>query len=122
MSPRHRWLEVEQIGEVTVVKFLRRQILTGETVEVLGQQLLSLVCDEGRRKVVLNFANVDRLASATLGKLLLLHRHLRAAGGWLVLCQIPPHLYEVFAILKLPRVLAIRAHEQEALQILERRA
>lgn len=114
-------VQIEPMGDITVVTFTRRSILTGETVEAIAQQLYQLAEQEGRRKLVLNFGNVDRLASAMLGKLLLLNRKLRGLGGKLVLCRIAPHLYEIFALLRLSQVFGIFAEEQEALQALCRR-
>jgi anti-sigma B factor antagonist len=118
---RAHCLEVESVGDIAVVKFSCRQILSEEMIEAVGGQFLGLVEQEGHRKLVLNFSNLDRMATAMLGKLLTLHLKLKARGGWLALCQIPPHLFEVFAILRLPQVLGIFVGEQEALQTLSRR-
>jgi anti-sigma B factor antagonist len=114
--PRAACLEVEQIGDVTVVKFTHRRILTAETVETIGAQLMSLVEVDGRRRLVLDFSHVDRLATAMLGKLVMMHQKIRAVNGRLALCRIAPHLSEIFTLLKLPQVLDIYRDEPEALQ------
>src|SRR5437870_10863044 len=80
-QPRRRRLEVEQIGDVTVVNFVDRKILDEPTIQVIGDQLFSLVDEEGWRKLLLNFGNVEYLSSAALGKLITLHKKLQAAGG-----------------------------------------
>jgi anti-anti-sigma regulatory factor len=120
--PRGYLLEVETVGDIAVVKFVCRQILSEEAIEAVGRQLSALVEQEGQRKLILNFAKLDRLATAMLGKLLTLHLKLKSCGGWLVLCQIPRHLYEIFVILRLPQLLNVYLDEQEALQRLTRRA
>jgi anti-sigma B factor antagonist len=111
-----RWLEIEQVGDVALVRFARRRILTEEAIETSAAQLFGLVENNRQHKLVLNFTNIDRLASAMLGKLILLQKKLQAVGGCVVLCHIAPHLYEIFALLKVPRVLTIYRGETEALE------
>ena len=115
-QPRRRRLEVEDIGDVTVVNFVDRKILDEQNIQVIGEQLFSLVDESGRRKVLLNFHNVEYLSSAALGKLITLNKKLTAAGGKLVLCEISPTIYEVFEITKLDKFFTIQKEEQAALQ------
>lgn len=115
-QPRRRRLEVEEIGDVTVVNFIDRKILDEQNIQIIGEQLFSLVDEQGRRKLLLNFGNVEYLSSAALGKLITLHKKLAAAGGRLILCNIDPQIHEVFEITKLDKVFNILKGEQEALQ------
>ena len=115
-QPRRRRLEVEDIGDVTVVNFVDKKILDEQNIQVIGEQLFSLVDELGRRKVLLNFKNVEFLSSAALGKLITMNRKLQSAGGKLVLCEIDPQIYEVFEITKLNKLFNIHAEEQAALQ------
>src|SRR5688572_1368046 len=115
-QPRRRRLEVEDIGDVTVVNFTDRKILDEQNIQVIGEQLFSLVDELGRRKLLLNFGNVEYLSSAALGKLITLNKKLQGVGGKLVLCNIDPQIYEVFEITKLNKLLMIKKDEQEALQ------
>ena len=115
-QPRRRRLEVEDIGDVTVVNFTDKKILDEQNIQVIGEQLFSLVDELGRRKVLLNFGNVEFLSSAALGKLITLNRKLQSAGGKLILCNIDPQIYEVFEITKLDRFFNIQKEEQSALQ------
>src|SRR5437870_13531376 len=114
--PRRRRLEVEDIGDVTVVSFTDRKILDEQNIQAIGEQLFSLVDEMGRRKVLLNFANVEYLSSAALAKLITLNKKLQQAGGRLILCNIDPQIYEVFEITKLNKLFDIQAEEQAALQ------
>ena len=115
-QPRRRRLEVEHIGDVTVVNFVDKKILDEQNIQVIGEQLFQLVDELGRRKVLLNFKNVEFLSSAALGKLITLNRKLQSAGGKLVLCEIIPQIYEVFEITKLNKLFNIHKEEQAALQ------
>ena len=114
---RRRRLEVEHIGDVTVVNFVDRKILDEQNIQVIGEQLFSLVDELGRRKLLLNFSNVEYLSSAALGKLITLNRKVQQAKGKLILCSISPQIYEVFEITKLHQVFKIEKEEQAALQL-----
>ena len=113
---RRRRLEVEPIGDVTVVNFVDRKILDEQNIQVIGEQLFSLVDEQGLRKILLNFSNVEYLSSAALGKLITLNKKLQQAGGKLILCNIDAHIFEVFEITKLDRFFKIIKEEQAALQ------
>ena len=113
---RRRRLEVEEIGDVTVVNFVDRKILDEQNIQIIGEQLFSLVDEEGWRKILLNFGNVEYLSSAALGKLITLNKKLQAVGGRLILCNIDPQIHEVFEITKLDKFFKIRKDEQSALQ------
>ena len=115
-QPRRRRLEVEDIGDVTVVNFTDKKILDEQNIQIIGEQLFSLVDELGRRKLVLNFSNVEYLSSAALGKFITLNKKINAVQGMLVLCNIVPEIYEVFAITKLNKLFNIQKEEQAALQ------
>src|SRR3954447_13281486 len=115
-QPRRRRLEVEDIGEVTVVNFIDRKILDEQNIQKIGEDLFSLVDELGRRKILLNFGNVEYLSSAALGKLITLNNKVKKAGGKLVLCNIDPQIYEVFEITRLNKLFNIQKEEQAALQ------
>jgi anti-sigma B factor antagonist len=115
-QPRRRRLEVEDIGDVTVVNFVDKKILDEQNIQIIGDLLFNLVDEGERRKLLLNFRNVEYLSSAALGKLITLNKKLLAVGGQLVLCNISPQIYEVFEITKLDKVFKIHKEEQAALQ------
>lgn len=112
-----RWLQVEPVGDVSVVTFTQADIVDLEVIRVLGEQLLGLA-DEGRQ-VVLNFCHVNRLSTALVGKVVALQQRLKELGGQLALCQVAPHLREALELLKLPRLVPIYGEEREALEKME---
>ena len=113
---RRRRLEVEHIGDVTVVNFVDRKILDEQNIQIIGEQLFSLVDEEGWRKILLNFGNVEYLSSAALGKFITLNKKVQGAGGKLVMCNINEDIFEVFEITKLNKLFNIQTDEQTALQ------
>ena len=114
--PRRRRLEVEDIGDVTVVSFTDRKILDEQNIQIIGEQLFGLVDESARKRLLLNFSNVEYMSSAALGKLITLNKKVQAAGGKLVLCNIIPQIKEVFEITKLDKLFVICGDEQEGLQ------
>lgn len=113
---KRRRLEVEQIGDVTVVNFVDRKILDDQNIQQIGDQLFSLVEAEGYKRLLLNFGNVEYLSSAALGKLITLNKKCKEAGGKLILSNIGSQIYEVFEITKLDKFFKILKDEQSALQ------
>src|SRR5262245_28855132 len=114
--PRRRRLEVEDIGDIAVVNFVDKKILDEQNIQMIGDDLFRLVDELGRRKVLLNFGNVEFMSSAALGKLITLHRKLQAVQGKLVLCKIAKDILDVFKITKLDKILTITPDEQAGLQ------
>ena len=111
----HRRLEVAEVGDVTVVRFVDRKILDEGNIQEMGQELFQLVEEEKRSKILLNFSSVDFLSSAALGKLITLDKKVKSHSGKLKLSNIRPEIYEVFAITKLNKLFDIKDDEATAL-------
>ena len=108
-------LDVNQVGDVTVVRFRDHKIVEDINIQQLGQEMFHLVEVDNRDKLLLNFSSVDFLSSAALGKLITLDKKMKAHGGTLKLSNIRPEIYEVFAITKLNRLFDIKDDEADAL-------
>ncbi len=111
----YRRVEVNEVGEVTVVRFRDQKIIEDINIQELGHELFRLVEEDNREKLLLNFSAVDFLSSAALGKLITLDKKVKAHGGVLKLSNIRPEIYEVFAITKLNRLFDIKDDEADAL-------
>lgn len=110
-----RRIDIEEVGDVTVVRFVDKRILDETNIQIIGNQLFGLVDEDGRDKIVLDFSNVEYLSSAALGKLITLDKKVKAARGKLRLCGIRPEIYEVFAITRLNKVFNIFDDQEKAL-------
>lgn len=97
MTAPRRQLEMEDIGDVTVVNFTDKSIIDELALQIIGEELFSLVDEQGRRKILLNFGNVEHLSSAALGMFINLNKKVNAVGGRLILCHIDPQLHELFS-------------------------
>ena len=111
----YKRLDVNTVGDVTVVHFRDHKIVEDINIQQLGQEMFQLVEADGCNKVLLNFSSVDFLSSAALGKLITLDKKMKAHGGTLKLSNIRPEIYEVFAITKLNRLFDIKDDEADAL-------
>lgn len=111
----HQRLSVQLVADVSIVNFVDRKILDEANIQELGRELFHLVDEEQRKKLLLNFSNVEFLSSAALGKLITLDKKVKKVGGQLKLSNIRPEIYEVFAITRLNRLFDIKDDEADAL-------
>jgi anti-sigma B factor antagonist len=110
-----RKIEVEEVNGVTVARFTDKKILDESNIQIIGNQLFSLIDDDHRKKVVLDFANVEYLSSAALGKLITLDKKVKADKGELRLCTIRKDILEVFKITRLDKLFKIFDTRDKAL-------
>lgn len=112
----HRKIDLEEVGDITIAKFTDKKILDETNIQIIGNQLFSLVEEDGRQKILLDFGNVEYLSSAALGKLITLDKKARAAKAKLRLCNIRPDIFEVFTITKLDKLFKIFPSQEQALE------
>jgi anti-anti-sigma factor len=113
-----QWLEREDFGDMTVLRVKAPLLRDDETTEALFEQTFLLVDAASRSRLVLNLDGVGFMASAAIGKLILLMRKAASAGGKLTLCNLSRSLEEVLRVSRLSDVLLSYPDEQEALQAL----
>jgi len=115
----HRRIDVSKLGDVTIVRFLDKKILDEAGILELGTELFGLVELENRKSLLLNFAGVEFLSSAALGKLITLDRKVKSNKGRMKMSNIRPEILEVFQITKLNKIFDIRKDEAEAVSVFE---
>lgn len=107
---------LQPIGPVTIVEFKQPSLMDPLVLEAAGKRLNTLVDEEDRRKIVLDFERVQYLSSQAIGILLTLKKKLDALPhSKLVLCGIQPRLAELLRITRLDKVLTIKPSQREAL-------
>jgi anti-sigma B factor antagonist len=118
-DPSRQFLQVEVVEGVAVVRVLSPEIreVFGEhnDVQSIGDQLYALVDEKGFNRLVLNFSEVQYMASIMLGKLIGVKRKAQRGGGNLKLCRLTPLLQEIFRVSALDRVFEIYDDEHAAL-------
>jgi anti-sigma B factor antagonist len=115
MSSNRRF-DIDEAGDVTIARFIDKKILDESNIQIIGNQLFSLVDDDHRQKIVLDFSNVEYLSSAALGKLITMDKKVKGAGGKLRLCSIRSDILEVFKITRLDKLFTIRDDREKALE------
>jgi anti-sigma B factor antagonist len=116
VASTNRWAEWEEVGSVTVVRFLVHRVVDLQDITGLFEQLDSRVQNEGARQLVLSFRGINSFGTYAIGRLLALDKNLRARGGRLALCELTPVITEAIDLMQLRRQLHIYPTEQEALQ------
>lgn len=111
-----RRLDIEEVGDVTIVRFTDKKILDETNIQIIGNQLFALVEEADRKKIILDFTQVEYLSSAALGKLITMDKKVKSVEGKLRLCTIRPDIYEVFAITRLNKLFDIYDNQEKALE------
>ena len=122
-EPTKQHIQVEVINGVAVVRMLDPEIreVFGEhnDVQEIGDQLYGLVEEKGYNRLVINFAEVQYMASIMLGKLIGLKRKTQKTGGTIRVCHLNPGIKEVFRVSALDRVFDIDSDEHASLDAFE---
>lgn len=109
-------LIVHNVGGITTVEFVDKNILEESNIQKIGDELSQIVEREGNPRVLVNFENVQHLSSAALGTLITINNKIRQKGGQLRLASIDPQIYEVFVITKLNKLFQIYDDYDQALK------
>ncbi len=109
-------LKIKRSGSISVVEFADRKILEELSIQQIGDELRRLAEAENGVQLLLNFENVEHLASAALGMLITLHKKVQEQNGSLKLSNINRQIYQVFRITRLNRVFDIHDSAEKALK------
>ena len=101
-----------EVDGVSVVA-LDGRIVLGEESNALREKVKGLIA-EGKKKVVLNMANVTFIDSAGLGTLVAAHHSAKSQGAALKLAHLGSKFQEVLQITKLLTVFDVYKTEAEA--------
>jgi anti-sigma B factor antagonist len=114
-------LKIKRAGPVHVVEFADRKILEELSIQEIQEELKGLVDKEPGIRLLLDFNNVDHLASAALGTLITLHKKVQEQDGQLKLSNINRQIYQVFRITRLNRVFDIYDTSEQALEAFDKK-
>ena len=101
MRTQRKQFEVERIGDTVIISFTNRKLLDEENIIRIGEQIFKLINEEGWRKILFDWGNVEYVSSTALGKFITLEKTMQGNGGKMVICQVDPQIFEVFKITRL---------------------
>ena len=105
----------ERIVSDVVVLDLKGKITLGEGDELLKDKVNSLV-NQGRRKILLNFADVPYVDSAGLGEIVRTYTTVSRQGGSLKLLNLTKRITDLLSITKLLTVFETFDSENDAVR------
>ena len=115
MAAQASKLKVSQVGAVTQVEFVDRNILDESNIQQISDEICALVDEQPTPLVLIRFGNVEHLSSAALGALITINNRVKGKDGKLRLSEIDPQIREVFSITKLNKIFLIFDDADEAM-------
>jgi anti-sigma B factor antagonist len=106
-------ISIRESADVAIVDLRGKSTIDGES-ELFGRRLKKLVAD-GRRKVLLNLADLTQVDTSGIGVIIAAFVSLRDRGGELKLLRPRGHVLEVFKVVRLLEIIPSFEDEAEAL-------
>jgi anti-sigma B factor antagonist len=107
-------IDKREVAHVAILD-VKGRIVLGEEIGELRAAVRSLVAD-GKKKIILNLADVDYLDSSGVGELVGCFTTVRNAGGELKLLNLSQKVHDVLHVTKLYTVFDIRDNEFTAVK------
>ena len=108
-------LLIQGYKDVQVVSFQNVSVLDSANIDALQRQLLDLVVNQDKRKMILDFSAVRFMSSQALGMLLQLQNAMNQVKGKVLIVGIKPDLQKVFKITNLHKMFKFFTGLDEAL-------
>ena len=107
-------IDTREVSHVTILD-IHGRIILGPEIGVLRTAVHDLVA-QGRKKIILNLAEVDYLDSSGVGELVACFTTVRNAGGELKLLNLTQKVHDVLHVTKLYTVFDIKDDEFTAVK------
>lgn len=107
-------IHTREVGHVTILD-VRGRIVLGDEIHQLRDAVRGLIA-EGKKKIILNLADVDYIDSSGVGELVGCFTTVRNAGGELKLLNLSQKVQDVLYVTKLYTVFDIRDDEFTAVK------
>jgi len=108
-------IELNNVNDVSVVKFKDQKVMDPSRIETMGKELLSLVGGDDADNMLINFENVSFFSSAAINKLIVLEKRIRAQGGQIRLSNLRPEVRDLFSYTNLDSMFQIKDEQEEAI-------
>lgn len=115
MSTSIPHLDISTVDGACVIELARPDMTDAAYIRQVGEEILRVVTRLDRPGVVIDFKNVTRLSSATLGMLVELKKTIEDADGRLRLAGVDKKLRDIFRLTQLHQVMKIHETTREAI-------
>ena len=107
-------IEPREVSHVVILD-IRGRIVLGDEIHLLRDAVRKLIAD-GKKKIILNLAELDYIDSSGVGELVGSFTTVRNAGGELKLLNLTQKVHDVLHVTKLYTVFDIRDDEFQAVK------
>lgn len=107
-------IETREVGQVTILD-VHGRIVLGDEIGDLRDAVRNLIAN-GKKKIILNLADVDYIDSSGVGELVGSFTTVRNAGGELKLLNLTQKVHDVLNVTKLYTVFDIKDDEFHAVK------
>ena len=107
-------IETREVARVIILD-VKGRIVLGDEIQDLRDSVRRIL-DEGKKKIILNLAEVDYMDSSGVGELVSAFTTVRNAGGELKLLNLSPKVQDILHVTKLYTVFDIRSDEFTAVK------
>lgn len=111
-------LTIQDIEKYTVIEFRTASLMDPILLEKISEAVYQLIDAQDKRRIILDFEQVEYLSSQAIGIVLTMNKKLsKLPHSTLILCGVGPKLMELIKITRLDKVLKIKPSQKEALKV-----
>ena len=107
-------ISFENLNDVCVIQFVEKRLRDREKMKSMSREISPLT--RQFRKIVVDFTGIDYISSVLLGRLMHLHRQVKAMDGDIRLSNLEPMMYEVLEQAKFTKRFRVFATVAEAVE------
>jgi anti-sigma B factor antagonist len=112
-------LDIRKDGNALIIGFVRADMTDASVITQIGDEIYHLVKEIEKPRLVVDFSQVERLSSATLGMLVALRKVVTKMDGQLRIANVADDLIEIFKITRLDVTLRLCKSTEAAVESFE---
>lgn len=118
VNHQHKFFKLEEIGAITIVTFMNGYISKEQDIVTVGETLFSLIQEDGKKKIILDFINVDWLDQLMIGKLISVEKRAKLFHAEIVMCNASESVEEKLGTMRLDKFFTIAHDTPSAIALL----
>jgi anti-anti-sigma factor len=108
---------IHSIQSVSVIELELPELVDSQEFDRLNESILGALHGHASGRWVVDLSHVSYMGSAMLGLMVNLRQQIKAGGGRLVLCAMPPSLMQIFRTCCMERLFTIAKSRVDALRV-----